>query len=119
MTLAATSKFEEAGQALAEAAELFAAAGNSSLLCGVMLDQSLVQERRGEPGASLTHARRALELVLEKDWSVQRVYAHLRLVDLMLPDTDRAEPHLIEARLLSERLALPQVRHRLNERLGR
>jgi CHAT domain len=50
---------------------------------------------------------------------VQRVYAHLRLVDLLLPDTDKAEPHLIEARLLSKRLALPQVRLRLNERLGR
>ena len=119
VTLAATSKFEEAERALAGAAELFAAAGNSSLLCGVMLDQSLVEEGRGEPGVALAHARRALELVLEKDWSVQRVYAHLRLVDLLLPDADRAEPHLIEARLLSERLALPQVRQRLNERLGR
>jgi CHAT domain-containing protein/tetratricopeptide (TPR) repeat protein len=119
VTLAATSKFEEAEQALTEAAELFTAAGNSSLLCGVMLDQSLVQERRGEPEASLARARQALELVLEKDWSVQRVYAHLRLVDLLLPDVERAEPHLMEARLLSERLALPQLRQRLNERLGR
>ena len=32
---------------------------------------------------------------------------------------DAAEPHLIEARLLSERLALPQLRQRFNERLGR
>jgi tetratricopeptide (TPR) repeat protein len=119
VALAASSKFGEAERALAEAAKLFAAAGNSSLLCGVMLDQSLVQERRGEPGASLAHARRAIELVQEKDWSVQRVYAHLRLVDLLLPDVDRAEPHLAEARLLSERLALPQLRQRLNERLGR
>ena len=119
VALTASSKLEEAEQALAEASELFAAAGNSSLLCGVMLDQSLAQERRGEPDASLTHARRALELVLEKDWSVQRVYAHLRLVDLLLPDVEMAEPHLIEARLLSERLALPQLRQRLNERLGR
>ena len=119
VALTASSKLEEAEQALAEASELFAAAGNSSLLCGVMLDQSLAQERRGEPDASLTHARRALKLVQEKDWSVQRVYAHLRLVDLLLPDVDRAEPHLIEARLLSERLALPQLRQRLNERLGR
>jgi tetratricopeptide (TPR) repeat protein len=119
VALTASSNLEAAEQALAEAAELFAAAGNSSLLCGVMLDQSLVQEKRGEPESSLAHAQRALELVLEKDWSVQRVYAHLRLVDLLLPDVDRAEPHLIEARQLSERLALPQVRQRLNERLGR
>jgi len=37
----------------------------------------------------------------------------------LLPDVDEAEPHLTEARLLSERLALPQLRQRLNERLGR
>jgi tetratricopeptide (TPR) repeat protein len=119
VTLAATSDFEEAEQALSEAAELFAAAGNSTLLCGVMLGQSLVQEMRGNPDASLAHAEQALELVLERDWSVQRVYAHLRMVDLLLPDVDEAEPHLTEARLLSERLALPQLRQRLNERLGR
>src|SRR5215210_7768897 len=119
MALAGLSNFEKAEQALAEAAELFAAAGNSSLLCGVILGQSLVQEKRGELDAALAHARRAVELVLEKDWSVQRVYAHLRLVDLLLPDVDAARPHLEEARLLAEHLALPQLRHRLNERLGR
>ena len=119
VTLAATSNFEEAERALSEAADLFATAGNSTLLCGVMLGQSLVQERRGNRDASLAHAQRALELVLEKDWSVQRVYAHLRMVDVLLPDVVGAEPHLMEARLLSERLALPQLRQRLNERLGR
>jgi tetratricopeptide (TPR) repeat protein len=119
VTLAATSNFEAAERALSEAAELFAAAGNSSLLCGVTLGQSLVQEKRGNQEASLAHAQRAMELVLEKDWSVQRVYAHLRMVDVLLPDVERAEPHLMEARLLSERLALPQLRQRLNERLGR
>jgi tetratricopeptide (TPR) repeat protein len=119
VTLAATSNFEEAERALSKAADLFATAGNSTLLCGVMLGQSLVQEKRGNPDASLTYAQRALEFVLEKDWSVQRVYAHLRMVDVLLPDVVAAEPHLMEARLLSERLALPQLRQRLNERLGR
>jgi tetratricopeptide (TPR) repeat protein len=119
MTLAAVSNFDEAERALSEAAELFSAAGNSTLLCGVMLGQSLVQEKRGDPEASLAHAERALELVLDRDWSVQRVYAHLRMVDVLLPDVDGAERHLVQARLLSERLALPQLRQRLNERLGR
>jgi tetratricopeptide (TPR) repeat protein len=119
VALAATSNLQQAERALAEAAELFAAAGNASLLSGVMLDQSLMQEQRGEPEASLAHARRALELVLEKDRSVQRVYAHLRMVDLLLPDVDVAEPHLNEARQLSERLALPQLLASFNERLGR
>jgi tetratricopeptide (TPR) repeat protein len=119
VALADTSNLQEAERALAEAAELFVAADNASLLSGVILDQSLVQEQRGEPEASLAHARRTLELVLEKDRSVQRVYAHLRMVDLLLADVDMAEPHPNEARQLSERLALPQLRQRLNERLGR
>ncbi|HEX5849867.1 MAG TPA: CHAT domain-containing tetratricopeptide repeat protein [Rubrobacter sp.] len=119
VTLALTSNFEEAERSLSEAAELFSAAGNSTFLSGVMLGQSLVQEKRGDPEASLAHAERALELVLERDWSVQRVYAHLRMVDVLLPDVDGAERHLMQARLLSERLALPQLRQRLNERLGR
>jgi tetratricopeptide (TPR) repeat protein len=119
VTLAAISNFGAAERALAEAAQYFAAAGNDSLLCGVMLDQSLVQERRGDHEASLAHAERALELVLNRDWSVQRVYAHLRMVDVLLPDVEGAERQLEQARLLSERLALPQLRHRLNERLGR
>ena len=110
---------EEAEKALAEAAELFAAAGNSPLLSGVMLDQSVVQEARGDLDASVATARRALSLVIEKDWSVQRVYAHLRLVDLLLPDVAGSEPHLLAACRLAERMALPQLRYRLNERLGR
>ena len=119
VALAATSNLEEAEHALAEAVGLFAAAGNSPLLSGVMLDQSIVQEKRGALDASLAHAQEALDLLVEKDWSMQRVYANLRLVDLLLPDVDAAEPHLGEARVLAERLALPQLRYRLNERLGR
>lgn len=119
VALIAKSDLEEAEKALAKAAELFAAAGNAPLLSGVMLDQSMVQEIRGHHNASLATARRALSLVPEKDWSVQRVYAHLRLVDLLLPDVVEAEPHLLAARRLSERIALPQLRHRLNERFGR
>ena len=110
---------EEAEKALAEAAELFAAAGNSPLLSGVILDQSVVQEARGNLDGSVATARRALSLVIEKDWSVQRVYAHLRLVDLLLPDVAGSEPHLLAACRLAERMALPQLRYRLNERLGR
>jgi CHAT domain-containing protein/tetratricopeptide (TPR) repeat protein len=116
---AAMSNLGEAERALSEAAELFALAGNSPLLSGVVLDQSLVQERRGDRDAALASARRALDLVREKDWSVQRVYAHLRLVDLLMLDVAEAEPHLMEARLIADRLALPQLRFRLNERLGR
>lgn len=119
VALTAKPDLEEAEKALAEAAELFAAAGNSPLLSGVILDQSVVQEARGNLDGSVATARRALSLVIEKDWSVQRVYAHLRLVDLLLPDVAGSEPHLLAACRLAERMALPQLRYRLNERLGR
>ena len=119
VALTAKPDLEEAEKALAEAAELFAAAGNSPLLSGVILDQSVVQEARGNLDGSVATARRALSLVIEKDWSVQRVYAHLRLVDLLLPDVAGSEPHLQAACRLAERMALPQLRYRLNERLGR
>jgi CHAT domain-containing protein len=69
--------------------------------------------------AAVATALRALELVSEKDWSVQRAYAHMRLADLLLPDAAAAEPHLLEARRLAERLMLPHLRYQLNERLGR
>ncbi|MCA1710004.1 MAG: CHAT domain-containing protein, partial [Actinobacteria bacterium] len=38
--------------------------------------------------------------------------------DLLLPDAAEAESHLLEASQLAERLALPHLRYRLNERLG-
>jgi tetratricopeptide (TPR) repeat protein len=117
-TLIARSEFEEAETALAEAADLFAAANNVPLLSGVMLEQAALQEARGDHGTAVATARRALDLVSGKDWSVQRVYAHLRLADLLLPDAAEAESHLLEARRLAERLALPHLRYRLNERLG-
>ena len=117
-TLIARSEFEEAEPALVEAADLFAAADNAPLLSGVMLEQAALQEARGDHGAAVATVKRALSLVSERDWSVQRVYAHLRLADLLLPDPSEAESHLLEASRLAERLALPHLRYRLNERLG-
>jgi CHAT domain-containing protein len=117
--LVATSRFEEAEEALGEAANLFAAAGNAPLLSGVMLERASLLATRGQREAALATARRALGLVSGDSLPVQRVYAHLRLADLLLPDTAEAEPHLLAARGLAERVALPQLRYRLNERLGR
>jgi tetratricopeptide (TPR) repeat protein len=117
-TLIARSEFEEAENALAEAAELFEAADNTPLLSGVMLEQVALQKARGDHGTAVATARRALNLVSGMDRSVQRVYAHLRLADLLSPDVAEAESHLLEARRLAERLALPHLRYRLNERLG-
>ncbi len=117
-TLIARTEFDEAEQALSKAAALFVEAGNTPLLSGVMLEQAALLAARGDPESARRTAEEALKLVVESDWPVQLVYAHLRLADL-LPDVAVAEHHLHEARRLSEKLALPQLRHRLDERLGR
>jgi tetratricopeptide (TPR) repeat protein len=118
-TLIIQAEFEEAQKVLEEAARLFAAAGNAPLLSGVMLEQAALQEIGGDYESALSTAMRALELVSEQDWPVQRVYAHLRLADLLLPDAAAVESHLLKADRLAERLALPHLRYRLSERLGR
>ena len=119
LALVAHLRFEEAEEALGEAADLFAAADNAPLLSGVMLERASLMANRGDREAALDTARWALSLVSEGDWPVQRVYAHLRLADLLLPDATEVERHLLAASHLAERLALPQLRYRLNERLGR
>ncbi len=117
--LIAYRKLKEAKGALADAAELFAAAGNVPLLSDVMLEQTSLLEACGDHEIALAKASRALGLAFTGDWPVQRVYAHLRLADLLMPDAAEVEPHLREARRLADQLALPQLRYRLNERLGR
>ena len=120
MGSALIARFESdtAEEVLDEAARLFDAAENIPMLSGVMLEQAALLETRGDREAALAMARRALQLVSEEDWPVQQVYASLRLADLLMPDTALAEPHLLAARRLAERLALPQLRYRSNERLG-
>ncbi|MGH3086093.1 MAG: CHAT domain-containing protein [Rubrobacteraceae bacterium] len=110
---------EEAERVLEEAASLFREAGNAPMLSGVMLEQAALFSMRGEDRDARRKVEEALELVSGEDWPVQRFYAHLRLADLLLPNTAEAEAHLVEAQRMIERLALPQLRYRLNERLGR
>jgi CHAT domain-containing protein len=117
--LIARSEFEEAEEALGEAADLFAAANNAPLFSGVTLERAALLAARGDRKAALNAGRRALSLVSGGKWPVQRFYAHLRLADLLLPDATEAEVHLIAASHLVERLGLPHLRYRLNERLGR
>ena len=116
--LIALSNFEEAERALAGAADKFAAAGNAPMLSGVMLEQASLLAARGDRGAALDTARRALELISGQDRPVEQVYAHLRLADLLLPDVEKAESHLVAAQRLAYPLALPHLRYRLDERLG-
>jgi tetratricopeptide (TPR) repeat protein len=116
--LIALSNFREAERALARAAAKFAAAGNSPMLSGVMLEQASLLAARGDREAALETARRALEHISEQDRPVDQVYAHLRLADLLLPEVEEAERHLLAAQRLAYRLGLPHLRYRLNERLG-
>ena len=116
--LIARLEFQEAEQLLAEAATTFDQAGNVPLLSGVMLEQASLLQTRGDRKAALETASRALKLVSGDEWPVQTVYARLRLADLLLPDTGEAEVHLREARRLADRLSLPQLRYRLDERTG-
>ncbi len=116
--LIAQSQFEEAERVLAEAVTLFAAADNEPLLSSVMLEQAALLAARDDRDAALATAHQALALVSGKEWPVERFYAHVRLADLLLPDASAAEPHLLEAQRLAGTLALPQLRYRLNQRLG-
>ena len=116
--LLSRSEFERAEKALEEAAALFREAGNMPMLSGVMLEQAFLLDRCESRTAAVAMVHRALDLVSSGDWPVQQVYARLRLSDLLLPDVDGSEAHLLAAQRLSENLALPQLRYRLNERLG-
>ncbi|MEJ7841019.1 MAG: CHAT domain-containing protein [Rubrobacter sp.] len=119
--LIALSNFGEAERALRGAADKFAAAGNAPMLSGVLLEQASLIAARGDREAALGTARRALDLVSAKDRPVEQMYSNLRLSDLLLQEneTDGAEAYLLDARRLADRLALPHLRYRLDERLGR
>jgi CHAT domain-containing protein len=112
-------RLAEAGDALRRAADLFAEAENEHLRSAVLLEQAALAEAMGDRPAALAQTRQALALIGEQDWPVQRVYAHLRLADLLLPDTDAAEGLLLDARQWAEALALPHLRVHVQQRLGR
>ena len=111
-------ELEEAERVLDEAAAMFEEAANVPHLSGVMLEQASLLETRGDKEAALKAANQASKIVSGEEWPVQAVYAHLRLADLLLPDTGEAELHLREAWRLADRLLLPQLRYRLAERTG-
>ena len=116
--LIACSRFEEAEKALERAAELFADVDNTPFLSDVMLEQASLLAASGNRIGGLARARQALEILSEDAWPVQKIYARLRLADLLRPETDAAEWHLIAAQRLVKRLALPHLHYRLNERMG-
>lgn len=118
-TLIAQSQFTEASTVLAEAAALFKAAGHTPMLCSVMLEQAALDDARGERTSALEVAEQAFALVDGDAWPVQKLYASMRVADLLLPDTVAAEPYLLKAEQLAAALNLPSINYRVNSRLGR
>ncbi|NUM47232.1 MAG: CHAT domain-containing protein [Anaerolineales bacterium] len=116
--LTAQKNFEEAETALASAVELFHQAENTPLQASVMLEQSALLLARGERGLALQRAQQAFGLVADQTWPIEYVYSQFRLADLLLPDTQRAETHLLAVQAVVARLGLPQLQFRLLQRLG-
>ncbi len=119
IALAAQRNIPAAENALSRAADLFAAAENMPYLSGVMLEQSALLIAQNQHGAALQKAQDALQLVAGSEWSVQLVYALLRVSDLLLSeDMISAELLLQEAQEIVDKLMLPHLRYRVNQRLG-
>ncbi len=116
--LIAQFQFDEAASVFAESAALFSAAGNTPMLCSVLLEEAALHDARADRAQALSTAQKALGLVEGKAWPVQQLYACMRVADLLLPDVAAAEPYLLDAQRLADRLNLPAVHYRLNSRLG-
>jgi CHAT domain-containing protein/tetratricopeptide (TPR) repeat protein len=118
-TLLRRNRPAEAADLLERAAAIFAAAGNEHLRSAVLLEQAALAQAQGNRETAVQQTQQALALIADQDWPVQRAYAHLRLADLLLPDTAAAEPLLQEAWQIAAGLPLPQLRVGVQQRLGR
>lgn len=118
-TLLRRGRLAEAAEALNRAADIFATAGNDHLRSAVLLEQAALAQAHGDRETAVQQTHQALTLIGQAEWPVQRIYAHLRLADLLLPDTAAAEPLLEAARQLAESLPLPTLRVGAQQRLGR
>ncbi|MFZ4661709.1 MAG: CHAT domain-containing protein [Caldilineaceae bacterium] len=104
---------------LTAAADAFATVGNAPLLAGVRLEQAALLERLGDNAGAHQAAQSALDLVRAGDWPLQQFLAHLRLADLAFPAAAIVAEHLTAAQALATTLALPHLRHRLDQRVAR
>lgn len=112
-------RLAEADDVLRGAADIFAVAGNDHLRSAVLLEQAALAEALGQRAMALEQTYQALALIGEQDWPVQRIYAHMRLADLLLPDAAAGETLLQEAQRRAEMLPLPHLRLQVQQRLGR
>lgn len=117
--LAGQEQLTAAGAWLTAAADAFAAVENAPLLAGVRLEQAALLERLGDNAGARQAAQQALDLVRAGQWPVQQFLTHLRLADLAFPDVLAVTEQLNAAQALAAELALPYLRHRLDQRLAR
>ncbi len=116
------SELDEAGRAYAQAIEIFSALDNRPLVAQIMLEESALFGAQDDHASALERARQAIDLLWDADparWPVQKVFAHLRLFDLLAPAVEAAEDHLRRADVLLTNLTLPHLRFRLLHRQGR
>lgn len=112
-------RLAEADDVLRRAADIFAVAENDHLRSAVLLEQAALAEALGQRAVALERTHQALALIGEQDWPVQRIYAHMRLADLLVPDAAAGETLLQEAQRWAEMLPLPHLRLQVQQRLGR
>lgn len=89
------------------------------LLTTILLEQAAVQAARGNRTTAVATAHQALTLVYDHDWPIPAVYTHLLLADLLQDDLAGVEKHLLAAQQIAAPYSLPQIRYRLQQRLGR
>ncbi len=111
-------ELDEADAVLTRAVELFIGLDNVPIAAQIMLEQSALLEARGDHTAALDVAQQALDKLDGQGWPVQRIYAHLRLADLLLPDSEEAERHLEQVDTLLQDVGLPHLRFRFLQRIG-
>lgn len=109
---------ELAARSLAEAAEVFMETDNSMSLSGVLLERSSLHLLAGHREAAHADAVHALALVSRSDLLAAKAFAHLRIAEAVWGDPARAEPHVLEAQLLSAAAGLPHLLFRCQLRAG-
>ena len=110
-----------AATALTRAADIFAQIENTPLRASVLLEQAANQIVQNDQAAAIRTTQQALDLLGDEEraqWPVQKVYAHLRMADLLLPDIADAEAHLQQAHELLKAITLPHLHYRLLQRMG-
>lgn len=95
--------------------------GHPAGLSGALVERAGLLLVQGHAGAAVAAALDALDVLGDEGarrWPIHRLYALLRLVDVLLPDAEAAGPCAEEAVELAERIGIPLLRCRAARRLA-